>query len=150
MKVLHTCIKKVNEDIERFSLNTCVSNFMVCTNDLRKLNCHKRQILEPLVSLIAPFAPHIAEELWHLLGHETSVCDSAWPKHQEDYLKVSEVVVPICINGKKRSEASFSVDADPEWIQAEVLNMEVVKKWLEGNAPKKVIVLPGKMVNIVV
>jgi leucyl-tRNA synthetase len=150
LRVLHTCIKKVTEDIERFSLNTCVSNFMVCTNDLRKLNCTKKAVLEPLVPLILPFAPHIAEELWQFLGHKTSVCDSAWPIFDETFLKVNEVTIPICINGKKRSEASFGVDVDPEWIKAEVLNMDVVKKWLEGQEPKKVIILPGKMVNIVV
>jgi leucyl-tRNA synthetase len=150
LRVLHTCIKKVTEDIERFSLNTCISNFMVCTNDLRKLNCNKRAVLEPLVSLIAPFAPHIAEELWSLLGHTTSVCVSAWPVHNEEHLKVSEVMVPICINGKRRSEAAFKIDEDPEWIKAQVLGMEVVQKWLEGKEPKNVIVLPGKMVNVVI
>jgi leucyl-tRNA synthetase len=149
-RVLHTCIKKVTEDIERFSLNTCVSNFMVCSNDLRKLNCNKRAVLEPLVSLLAPFAPHIAEELWSLLGHTISVCVSAWPVHDEEHLKVSEVMVPICINGKRRGEASFKVDEDPEWIKAQVLGMEVVQKWLEGKEPRNVIVLPGKMVNVVV
>ncbi len=149
LRVLHTCIKKVTEDIERFSLNTCVSNFMVCLNDLRKLNCNKRAILEPLVILISPFAPHIAEELWHSLGHNGSVCDSTWPKHDEKHLQVSEVTVPICINGKRRGEAAFKVDEDPEWIKAQVLRMDFVQKWLENKEPKNVIVLPGRMVNVV-
>jgi leucyl-tRNA synthetase len=150
LRVMHTCIKKVTEDIERFSLNTCVSNFMVCTNELRKLNCTKRAVLEPLVTLICPFAPHIAEELWQILGHNKSVTVSTWPAHDEEHLKVAEVMIPICINGKRRAEASFKVDEDPEWIKATVLGMEVVQKWLEGKEPKNVIVLPGRMVNVVV
>lgn len=150
LKVLHTTIKKITDDIERFSLNTCISTFMICVNDLKKLNSSKSAILKELVVLIAPFAPFIAEELWHTLGATTSVCDATFPTPNQEYLKVEAIEYPVSINGKKRGAATFPVDMKPEDIEAEVRNMEVVIKWTEGQTIRKVIVVPGRMVNLVV
>jgi leucyl-tRNA synthetase len=151
-KALHKCIKKVSEDIERFSFNTCVSSFMICANELKDLKCHKPLILKELVTMVAPFAPFVAEELNSFLGNKTSVLENAFPTLNESYLVESEIVYPISINGKKRGEATFSADAKPADIEAEVRAMEVVKKWTEddGKDIKKVIIVPGRMVNIVV
>jgi leucyl-tRNA synthetase len=151
-KALHKCIKKVSEDIERFSFNTCVSSFMICANELKDLKCHKPLILKELVTMIAPFAPFVAEELNSFLGNKTSVLENTFPTLNESYLVESEIVYPISINGKKRGEATFSADAKPAEIEAEVRAMEVVKKWTEddGKDIKKVIIVPGRMVNIVV
>jgi leucyl-tRNA synthetase len=151
LKVLHACIKKVNEDIERFSFNTCVSTFMVCVNGLKDLKCSKRLILNELVILVAPFAPFVSEELHEILGNKGSVLDEKYPVANEAYLKESVLLYPISINGKKRGEASFSADMMPSDIEAEVRNMEVVQKWTtgEGKDIKKVIIVPGRMVNIV-
>jgi leucyl-tRNA synthetase len=151
-KALHKCIKKVSEDIERFSFNTCVSSFMICANELKDLKCHKPLILKELVTMVAPFAPFVAEELNSFLGNKTSVLENTFPTLNESYLVESEIVYPISINGKKRGEATFSADAKPADIEAEVRAMEVVKKWTEddGKEIKKVIIVPGRMVNIVV
>jgi leucyl-tRNA synthetase len=151
-KALHKCIKKVSEDIERFSFNTCVSSFMICANELKDLKCHKPLILKELVTMVAPFAPFVAEELNSFLGNKTSVLENTFPTLNESYLVESEIVYPISINGKKRGEATFSADAKPADIEAEVRAMEVVKKWTEddGKDIKKVIIVPGRMVNIVV
>ena len=150
-KALHKCIKKVSEDIERFSFNTCVSSFMICANELKDLKCHKPLILKELVTMVAPFAPFVAEELNSFLGNKTSVLENKFPTLNESYLVESELVYPISINGKKRGEATFSADAKPADIEAEVRAMEVVKKWTEGEGKdiKKVIIVPGRMVNIV-
>jgi leucyl-tRNA synthetase len=150
LKVLHTAIKKVNEDIERFSFNTCVSAFMVVTNDLKKLNCNKRSVLEPLVRLIAPFAPHMAEELWHQLGNEGSVHLSDYPEANEEYLKEDAIAYPISINGKKRALAEFPVDASKEDLEKWALALEDIQKWTDGKTIRKVIVVPKRMINIVV
>jgi leucyl-tRNA synthetase len=151
LKVLHACIKKVNEDIERFSFNTCVSTFMVCVNGLKDLKCSKRLILNELVILVAPFAPFVSEELHEILGNKGSVLNEKYPVANEAYLKESVLLYPISINGKKRGEASFSADMMPSDIEAEVRNMEIVQKWTtgEGKDIKKVIIVPGRMVNIV-
>jgi leucyl-tRNA synthetase len=151
-KALHKCIKKVSEDIERFSFNTCVSSFMICANELKDSKCHKPLILKELVTMVAPFAPFVAEELNSFLGNKTSVLENTFPTLNESYLVESEIVYPISINGKKRGEATFSADAKPADIEAEVRAMEVVKKWTEddGKDIKKVIIVPGRMVNIVV
>jgi leucyl-tRNA synthetase len=151
-KALHKCIKKVSEDIERFSFNTCVSSFMICANELKDLKCHKPLILKELVTMVAPFAPFVAEELNSFLGNKTSVLENVFPTLNESYLVESEIVYPISINGKKRGEATFSADTKPADIEAEVRAMEVVKKWTEddGKDIKKVIIVPGRMVNIVV
>ncbi len=150
LKVLHACLKKVSEDIERFSFNTCVSTFMSTSNELRSLKTRKRAILEPLVIAIAPFAPHIAEELWHRLGHEGSVHHAHFPKVDESYLVEDTVTYPISINGKRRAQAEFPAQADKAAIEQEALQLEAIQKWIEGKEVKKVIVVPGRMVNIVV
>lgn len=150
LRVLHTCIKKVTDDIERMSMNTCVSHFMIATNDLRRLNCSKRAVLEPLVVMLAPFGPHIAEELWHRLGYATTVCDATWPEHNEDYLKLDVINVPIQINGKLRANVDLPADVTEADAVAAALALENVQKWLEGNPPKKVIFIKGRMINVVV
>jgi len=150
LRALHTCIKKVTDDIERMSMNTCVSNFMIVTNELRALKCSKRAVLEPLVVLIAPFGPHLAEELWHILGHEGSVCDAAWPTLQESYLKTDTKEYPIQINGKLRATIELPTDITAADAEAAALAMELVQKWLEGQTPKKVVFVPGRMINVVI
>lgn len=150
LKVLHTLIKKVSHDIEEFSYNTSISAFMICSNELLKLNCHKQEILESLSITLAPFAPHIAEELWHQLGKETSVCDASWPEFNEEYLKEDNVTYSISFNGKSRFTLSFPVDTSKEEIEKTVLGHESAQKWLEGKTVRKVIVVPKKIVNIVI
>ncbi len=148
-KVLHTAIKKISEDIERLSFNTCVSAYMVCVNDLRALNCNKRSILEPLTVLIAPFAPHIAEEIWGKLGNNFSINDTKFPTFDPQFLVENSFIYPICINGKKRAEATFAADAQKADIIAAALAHEAIQKWTEGQTVKNVVVVPNKMVNIV-
>lgn len=148
-KVLHTAIKKISEDIERLSFNTCVSAYMVCVNDLRALNCNKRSVLEPLTILIAPFAPHVAEEIWEKLGHNSSINDTKFPTFDPQFLVENSFVYPICINGKKRAEATFAADAQKADIIAAALAHEAIQKWTEGQTVKNVVVVPNKMVNIV-
>ncbi|MCB9340772.1 MAG: leucine--tRNA ligase [Lewinellaceae bacterium] len=150
LKALHTCIKKVTDDIERFSFNTCVSGFMICVNDLRSLNCDKRSVLEPLVKLVAPFAPHIAEELWHRLGHEESVCLADYPVFEESHLVEDVVTYPVSINGKKRDLIDLPAGLSVQELEKTALELDSVKKWLEGMTVRKVIVVPGRMINIVV
>ena len=152
LKILHTAIKKVTSDIERFSFNTCVSGFMVCTNDLRKLGCNKKPILKELTVLLAPFAPHVTEEIWHRLGESGSVHHASYPILDESYLKEDAVDYPVSINGKKRGMASFPTDANRDDIMAAVPDLEVVKKWTveDGKAIRKIIVVPGRMINVVV
>ena len=149
LRVLHHCIKKVTDDIERMSMNTCVSHFMIATNDLRKLDSSKRAVLEPIVIMLAPFGPHIAEELWRLLDHATSVCDAAWPALNEDFLKSDTKEYPVSINGKLRATIELPTEVTAADAEAAALALEVVQKWLEGNAPKKVVFVPGRMINIV-
>ncbi len=150
LRALHTCIKKVTDDIERMSMNTCVSHFMIATNELRRLNCSKQAVLEPLVIMLAPFGPHIAEELWHQLGHTTTVCDAAWPTHNEEHLKLDVINVPVQINGKLRANLDLPADVSEADAVAAALALENVKKWLEGKEPKKVIFIKGRMINVVV
>jgi leucyl-tRNA synthetase len=150
LKILHTAIKGITEDIERFSFNTCVSKFMVCVNGLKELKCSKRAVLNELTILISPFAPFIAEELWEKLGNVPSVTMQQYPIANESYLVSDTVEYPICINGKKRSDATFPANASPKEIEEAVRQMEVVIKWTETTPIKKVIVVPGRMVNIVV
>ncbi len=150
-KVLHAAIKKVSEDIEKFSFNTAVSAFMVCANELKKLDCRSSEILEPLIKLLAPFAPHITEEIWqHFKRQEISVHKTKMPSYDPDLLVESTITYPISINGKKRGEANFSADRSKEELTALALELEVVKKWTEGKKIKKVIVVPSRMINIVV
>ncbi|HDP75507.1 MAG TPA: leucine--tRNA ligase [Bacteroidales bacterium] len=150
LKVLHKTIKKVTEDIEKFSFNTGVSAFMICVNELSDLKCNKRTILEPLTVLIAPYAPHIAEELWHLLGHETSVNVAAWPKFNEEYIMESTFTCPISFNGKTRFTLELPLNLKADEVEKIVLTDENTLKYLDGKQPKKVIVVPNKIVNIVV
>ena len=150
LKVLHKTIKKIADDTERFSFNTGVSTFMIATNELGDLHCHKRQILEPLVVLLASYAPHISEELWHLLGHNTSIVEASYPVFEEKYVKESSKTYPVAINGKTRTELNINLDATQQQVEEIVLSNDVVKKWLEGKPPKKVIYVKNKMVNVVV
>ena len=150
LKAVHKLIKKVTADIESFSYNTSVAAFMICVNELTQLKCHSREALEPLVVLIAPFAPHIAEELWHVLGHDTTVCDAKWPVHNEEYLVESTVTMAVSFNGKARYNIKVPADAPREEIEKTALEHEGAAKWIEGKQIRKIIVVPGKIVNIVV
>ena len=149
MKALHKLIKKVTADIEVFSYNTSVSAFMICVNELSGLKCNKKKVLEQLVILIAPFAPHLAEELWEQLGYVKSVCDAPWPVFEEKYLVEDTVNYTISFNGKARFQMQFSADADTETIEKTVLADENAQKWIDGKAIKKVIIVPKKIVNVV-
>ncbi len=148
LKSLHKTIKKVGEDIENFSFNTSVSAFMICVNELG--GCNKRAILEPLVVLIAPFAPHIAEELWESLGHTTSVCDASFPEYDEKYLVEESIEYPISFNGKMRYKKVLPAGLTPKQVEEAVVSDPAAAKYLDGKTPKKVIVVPGKIVNVVI
>ena len=147
LKTLHKTIKKVSEDIENFSFNTSVAAFMICLNELG--DCSKREILEPLVALIAPFAPHIAEELWHILGHDSSVCDAKFPEYKNEYLVENSFEYPVMVNGKLRFKQKYALDMSQDEIVAHIVTTEGAAKWLEGKQPKKIIVVKGKIINIV-
>jgi len=149
LKSVHKLIKKVSQDIETFSYNTSISAFMICVNELSQQKCKNKEILKTLVILIAPFAPHIAEELWEMLGEQGSVCDSQWPSWNEEYLVESQVKLGIAFNGKARFEMSFAADADNQTIQDAVLSDERAQKYIEGKQIMKVIIVPKRMVNIV-
>ncbi len=149
LKALHKLIKKVSYDIEQFSYNTSVSAFMICVNELWALKCHKKEILEQLLVLLAPFAPHVSEELWEAIGHTTTICDAQWPVCNEEYLKEDVVTYTISFNGKARFTMEFAADAVNADIEQTVLADERSLKWTEGNTPKKVIIVPKKIVNIV-
>ena len=148
LRTLHKTIKKVSEDIENFSFNTSVAAFMICLNELGE--CNKREVLEPLTVLLAPFAPHIAEELWETLGHTTSVCTASYPAYDEKHLAQSAFEYPVSVNGKLRFKKEYATSMTPAQIQADVVTQPEAQKWLEGKAPKKVIVVPGKIINIVI
>ena len=150
LKSLHKLIKKVTEDIEHFSYNTSISAFMIAVGELAQQKCHSKQVLEQLVVLIAPFAPHIAEELWHALGNTTTVCDAQWPVFNPQYLVESEVQLTVSFNGKARFQKKFAADATNDEIQAAVLADEQSKKYLDGKTVVKVIVVPKKIVNVVI
>ena len=150
LKSLHKLIKKVTGDIEAFSYNTSVSAFMICVNELASLKCNKREVLTPLVITLAPFAPHICEELWEALGQTGSVCDAQWPAWKEEYLVENTVNYTVSFNGKARFNQAFPADAASDDIQAAILADERSAKWMEGKQVVKVIVVPKKIVNIVV
>ena len=150
LKSLHKLIKKVTYDIEHFSYNTSISAFMICVNELSSLKCNKRAILEQLIVLLAPFAPHTAEELWHTCGHNTTVCDAEWPVYNEEYLKENSLTYAISFNGKARFSMELPADMPREEIEKAALAHENSAKWMEGKTPKKIIVVPGKIVNIVI
>ena len=150
LKSLHKLIKKVSGDIESFSYNTSVAAFMICVNELTAMKCRAREIYEPLVVLLAPFAPHIAEELWHVLGHDTTVCDAEWPTWNEEYLKESTVKYTVLFNGKPRYNIEVPAGTAQDEVQRIALSDEGAARWLDGKQPKKVIVVPNKIVNVVV
>jgi leucyl-tRNA synthetase len=150
LKSIHKLIKKVTSDIETFSFNTAVSAFMICANELSSLKCRNRSVLTDFVICLSPFAPHISEELWHLMGNETSVCDAVWPSFDESYLKEDVFTYSISFNGKSRFTLDFQADATREQIEAAVLAHPNSQKWLEGKSPKKIIIVPKKIVNVVV
>jgi leucyl-tRNA synthetase len=149
LKSVHKLIKKVSQDIETFSYNTSISAFMICVNELSQQKCKNKEMLKTLVILIAPFAPHIAEELWEMLGEQGSVCDAQWPTWNEAYLVESQVKLGIAFNGKARFEMSFAADADNKTIEEAVLSDERAQKYIEGKQIMKVIIVPKRMVNIV-
>lgn len=151
LKTLHTLIKKVSADIENFSFNTSVAAFMICVNELTRQNCHSREVLADLLVLLAPFAPHVAEELWHsAIGRKTTICDSAWPSFNEEYLKESTVNYAVSFNGKARFNITVDASTPREEVEKIVLGHESSAKWLDGKTIRKIIVVPGKIVNIVV
>jgi leucyl-tRNA synthetase len=150
LKILHRTIKKVEEDTERFSYNTAVSAFMVCVNELTDLKSRKREILEPMLILLSPYAPHISEELWHQLGNTSSILDALFPKFDQSYLVETEKEYPISVNGKLRTTINIDLNAAQPQVEELVLANPVIQKWLEGKPPKKIIYVKGKMVNIVV
>lgn len=151
LKSIHKLIKKVTADIENFSYNTSVSAFMICVNELTSMKCHSREVLSHLVVLLAPFAPHVCEELWHeALGHDTTVCDAAWPGWNEEYLVESSVTYPVSFNGKARFNINVPADMPKEEVEKTALAHEAAAKWIDGKTVAKVIVVPGKIVNIVV
>ncbi|MCW5907421.1 MAG: leucine--tRNA ligase [Chitinophagales bacterium] len=149
-KILHGTLKKLESDIERLNFNTCISALMIAVNELTSLNCHKREILQPLVIAIAPFAPFIAEELWEKLGNSGSVHHQSFPKVEEKYLVESSHKYPVSINGKVRAEVELPLDITPEVAEQQVLSLDAVKKWTNGNPPKKFIFVKGRIVNVVV
>jgi leucyl-tRNA synthetase len=150
LKVLHTCIKKVEEDLERYSFNTVVSTLMICVNDLGSLKCAKKAILQELVILMSPYTPHFAEELWASLGNEAGTVTTAkFPVFNASLLEEANFEYPISINGKVRTTLAFPVATPPAEVEAAVLANEIVQKWLDGKAPKKVIVVPKRIVNVV-
>lgn len=150
LKILHKTIKKIKEDTERFSFNTGVSAFMICVNDLTDVRCHKKAILEPLMILLAPYAPHIAEELYHALDNTTSVLDATFPVVNPEYLIEKEKEYPVSVNGKLRTTIVLSMDAGQKEAEGIVLENEVVKKWMDGRQAKKIIFVKNRMINVVV
>lgn len=150
LKILHRTIKKIEEDTEKFSFNTAVSAFMICINDLFDAKCHKKEVLEKILILLVPYAPHIAEELWHQLGNTGSILDAQYPTFDATLLVESSKEYPVSVNGKVRTNLSLALDLDQKQVEEIILQNEVVQKWLEGKAPKKVIYVKNKMINVVV
>ena len=150
LKTLHKLIKKVTSDIETFSYNTSISAFMVATTELTQQQCRSRQVMEQMVILIAPFAPHIAEELWQVMGHETTVCDARWPECNEQYLVESTVRLGVQFNGKVKFSMEFPVDAAPQQMVEQVMQAPEAEKYLKNMQVVKTIAVPGRIVNIVV
>lgn len=150
LKFLHSCIKKVNQDIEQLSFNTSVSAFMICVNELKRIGCTKKEVLIPLAQLLAPFAPFITEEIWHTAGFNGSIHHSEYPQADENHLIKNEVNYPVSINGKKRYEWIVSKSMNQTELQEQVLQLDEIKKWLEGQEIKKIIIVPNRMINIVI
>ena len=150
LKSLHKLIKKVTWDIEHFSYNTSISAFMICVNELTALKCNSKDILSDLIVLIAPFAPHLAEELWHALGNATTVCDAEWPVCNEAYLVESTVTYAVSFNGKTRFSMQVPNGTSKEEVEKLAMENPNSEKWIDGKTPKKIIVVPNKIVNIVI
>lgn len=150
LKVLHKTIKKVNDDIERFSFNTAVSTFMICVNELSELKCNKREILEPLTILISSYAPHIAEELWSLLGNKKSITKAEYPEFNKDFIAENTFTYPVSFNGKMRFKLELPIDMPKDEIEKTVLGAEDAQKWIAGKTPRKIIVVPKRIINVVV
>ena len=150
LKVLHKTIKKVKEEIERFSFNTVVSSYMICVNELTELKCNKREILEPLIVLISPYAPHIAEELWQNAGHNESVVNEKFPEFNEEYIRENTFEYPVSFNGKMRFKLELPLDISKEEAEKAVINAEAAQRWIEGKKIRKIIFVPKKIINVVV
>lgn len=150
LKILHRTIKKVREDIERFSFNTVVSTFMICVNELSEIKCNKRGVLKDLAILISPYAPHLAEELWHLLGEAGSVCEAAYPQFDDKYLVEDSFEYPVSFNGKMRFKLNLPLDMPVSEIEKAVIHAKESEKWLEGKPPRKIVVVPKRIINVVV
>jgi leucyl-tRNA synthetase len=149
LKILHKTIKKVSEDIERFNFNTSVSAFMICVNELGELNCHKRSVLEPLCLLLSPFAPHLCEEIWHQVGHTSSVVVAQFPEFDDQFLVEDHFEYPVSFNGKLRFKIELSVSLNASEIEKIILSNEQAQKWFDGKAPKKIVVVPNRIINVV-
>jgi leucyl-tRNA synthetase len=149
LKILHETIKKINNDIENFSFNTCVSSFMICVNELINLKCHSREILSPLTILLSPFAPHLAEELWQQLGNKSTLVNTPFPKVNESYLIKDSKNYPVSFNGKMRFTINLSLNLDQDAIKKVILKDLRTTEYLRGKTPKKWIIVPNKIINIV-
>lgn len=150
LKTLHKLIKKVSNDIENFSYNTSISAFMIALSELSQQKCTSREVLEQYLILLAPFAPHITEELWHAMGNTTTICDAPWPEYNEEYMKESTVKMAVSFNGKARYTIEVPANMPSAEVEKVALSHEGASKWTEGKTVRKVIVVPGKIVNIVV
>jgi leucyl-tRNA synthetase len=150
LKILHRTIKKIEQDTENFSFNTAVSAFMVCVNELSEIKCHKKEVLEQLLVLLVPYAPHITEELWSQLGNPGSILDASYPVLDEKYLVETAKEYPLSINGKVRANITLALDLQQAEVEKAVLENEIVQKWLEGKSPKKIIYVKNKMINVVI
>jgi leucyl-tRNA synthetase len=150
LKVLHKTIKKIEDDTERFSFNTGVSTFMIAVNELSDLKCHKKEILEQLLILLTPYAPHVSEELWSILGNSGSILDASFPKFEARYVTESTKDYPVAINGKTRTELTLDLSITQQEVEAIIMNNEIVLKWLDGKQPKKIIYVKNKMINVVI
>jgi leucyl-tRNA synthetase len=150
LKTLHKTIKKITEDIERFSFNTSISNFMICVNELTDAKCNKKAVLEPLLICLSPYAPHITEELWRQLGHTESISTATFPHFNEAYLVDDSINYPVSFNGKLKFTLELPATLTVQEVEAEIIKNEQTQKLLEGKQPKKVIVVHKKIVNLVV
>jgi leucyl-tRNA synthetase len=150
LKLLHTAIKKIENDIDRLSINTCVSQLMITVNELSRKKCNKREILEPLLIVLSSFAPHISEELWSKLGNNKSISLSNYPKYNDEFLTEDIFEYPIMINGKLRTKMKFNIDTEEKEVKSEVISNEIVSKWTENEKIKKIIFIPKKIINIVI
>jgi leucyl-tRNA synthetase len=150
LKSIHKLIKKVGEDVEAFSFNTSVSSFMICVNELTEIKCSNRQVLSDLLVCLSPYAPHIAEELWHAIGHTESVVMTRFPEFNPEHLVEDSFSYPVSINGKHRTNIEMGMEMTQADVEKSVLGDETVQKWLEGKQPKKIVFVKGRIVNLVV